>query len=58
MLLALYVRFQLFIKVWVAEWPSIGKMAAHSAYNMSSLYKYLIVDLFFPTSIFGVGVSL
>ena len=21
-------------QVWVTEWPPIGKMAAHSAYNM------------------------
>ena len=31
----------------VTEWPSIGKIAAHSAYDMFSLYKYLIVSLFF-----------
>ena len=24
----------------MAEWPPIGKMAAHSAYNMFSWYKY------------------
>ena len=27
----------------VTEWPPIGKIAAHSAYNMFSWYKYLIV---------------
>ena len=27
--------------------PPIGKIAAHSAYDMFSLYKYLIVSLFF-----------
>ena len=32
----------------MAEWPPIGKMAAHWAYNMFSLYKYLIVNLVFP----------
>ena len=26
------------------EWPPIGKIAAHSAYNMFSWYKYLIVN--------------
>ena len=29
------------------EWPPIGKIAAHSAYDMFSLYKYLIVSLVF-----------
>ena len=29
------------------EWPPIGKIAAHSAYEMFSWYKYLIVSLFF-----------
>ena len=28
-------------------WPSIGKIAAHSAYDMFSWYKYLIVNLVF-----------
>ena len=34
--------------------------AAHSAYDMFSIhmYKYLIVYLVFPTSVFGVGNSL
>ena len=31
----------------MAEWPPFGKMAAHSAYNMFSKYKYLIVNLDF-----------
>ena len=35
------------------------KIAAHSAYDMFSWYKYLIVDLvFFSTSVFGVGIFL
>ena len=43
--------------VKVTEWPPIGKIAAHSAYDMFSWYKYLIVSLvFFPTSVFGVGI--
>ena len=33
-----------------SEWPPIGKIAAHSAYDMFSWYKYLIVNLvFFPS---------
>ena len=33
--------------VKVTKWAPIGKMAAHSAYDMYSLYKYLIISLFF-----------
>ena len=33
--------------VKLTEWPPIGKIAAHSAYDMFSWYKYLIVSLFF-----------
>ena len=33
--------------VKVTEWPPIGKIAAHSAYEMFSWYKYLIVILVF-----------
>ena len=39
-----------------AEWPLIGKIAAHSAYYKFSWYKYLIFNLVFPTSVFGVGI--
>ena len=42
--------------VKVTEWPPIGKIAAHSAYEMFSWYKCLIVGLFFPASVFGVGI--
>ena len=35
---------------------SIGKIAAHSAYDMFSSYKYLIVNLVLPTSVFVVGI--
>ena len=45
-LLAPYVCFHIF-KVYVTEWPPIGKIAAPSAYDMFSWYKYLIVSLFF-----------
>ena len=54
MLLAPYVYFHILVKV--TEWPPIGKIAAHSAYEMFSWYKYLIVSLVFPTSVFGVGI--
>ena len=47
MLLAPYVCFHIFSKVKVTEWPPIGKIAAHSAYEMCSWYKYQIVGLFF-----------
>ena len=33
--------------VKVTEWPPIGKIAAHSGYEMFSWYKYLIVSLVF-----------
>ena len=42
--------------VKVTEWPPIGKIAAHSAYEMFSWYQYLIVGLVFPNSVFGVGI--
>ena len=45
--------FIFFVKV--TEWSPIGKIAAHSAYDMFSWYKYLIVNLVFPTSVFRVG---
>ena len=35
--------------------PPIGKIAAHSAYYMFS-YKYLIVNLDFPTTVSGKGI--
>ena len=31
----------------MTEWPPIGKIAAHSAYEMFLWYKYLIVSLVF-----------
>ena len=33
-------------------WPPIGKIAAYAAYDMFSLYKYLVVSLVFPISVF------
>ena len=49
--------FYIFNYVKVTERPPIGKIAAHSAYDMFLWYKYLIVGLVFPTSVFGVGIS-
>ena len=54
LLLVPYVYF--YILVDVTELPPIGKIAAHSAYDMFSLYKYLIANLVFPTSDFGVRI--
>ena len=39
-LLAPYACFHIFSHVSVTEWPPIGKIAAHSAYDMFSWYKY------------------
>ena len=33
------------------------EISAHSAYDMFSKYKYLIVNLVSPTSVFGVGIA-
>ena len=33
------------------------EIAAGWAYDMSSMYKYRIVNLVFPASVFGVGIS-
>ena len=33
------------------------EIAAHSAYDMFSKYKYLIVNLLFATPVFAVGIS-
>ena len=47
MLLAPYVCLHIFSKVQVTEWPPIGKIAAHSIYEVFSWYKCLIVSLGF-----------
>ena len=49
------IMYHIFL-VKVTEWPPIGEIAAHLAYDMFSWYKYLIVNLIFPTSVFGVGI--
>ena len=36
-----------FSLVKVTEWPPIGKIAAHSAYDMFHGFEYLIVSLVF-----------
>ena len=41
--------------VKVTEWPPIGKIATHSAYEMFSWYKYLIVGLVFLPPCFWSG---
>ena len=46
MLLSPYVCFHIFSYVKVTEWPPIGKIAAHSAYEVFSWYQYLIVSCF------------
>ena len=47
------VCFHIFSLVKVTEWPTIGKIAAHSAYDMFLWYKYLIVNLVFSHLGFG-----
>ena len=44
--------FTYFCYVLVTEWPPIGKIAAHSAYEW---YKYLIVNLVFSHLCFWSG---
>ena len=56
MLLAPYVCFHSFSKVKVTEWPPIGKIDAHSAYDMFHGISTLLLVWFFPTSVFGVGI--
>ena len=37
----------MYVFIFLVEWPPIGKIAAHSAYDMFSWYKYLTVNLVF-----------
>ena len=53
-LLAPYVCFHILVKV--TEWPPIGKIAAHSAYDMFHGISTCLLVWFFPTSVFGVGI--
>ena len=50
------LRYVFIFLVKVTEWRPIGKIAAHSAYEMFLWYKYLIVSLVFLISVFGVGI--
>ena len=52
MLFEPYVGFHSFCQVWVTKW--YWEIAAHSAYD--SVPNCQIS--FFPTSVFGVGISL
>ena len=57
MLLAPYVCFHIFNKVKLTEWPPIGKIAAHSAYDMFHGIGAWLLVWFFPTSVFRMGIS-
>ena len=52
MLFEPYVRFNIFILV-----AAYREIAAHSAYDIFSEYKCLIVYLVSPSSVFGVEIS-
>ena len=54
-LLAPCVCFRIFGWVGVAEWPPIGKIAAHSACDMFRGISTWLLVWFFPASVFGVG---
>ena len=42
-----HLMYVFIFSVKVTEWPPIGKIAVHLAYDMFSWYKYLIVNLVF-----------
>ena len=48
--------FHIFSSVKVTEWPPIGKIAAHSAYEMFHGISTCLLVWFFPTSVFGVEI--
>ena len=54
-LLAPCVCFHIFSYVSVTEWPPIGKIAVHSAYDMFSWCGCLIVSLVFSNLGFWSG---
>ena len=57
MLLAPYVSIIILVKFSrVTEWPPIGKIAAHSAYEMFHGISTVLLVWFFPASVFGVGI--
>ena len=41
----------------MAGWPPVGRVAAHSACDMFHSVGAWLLVWFFPTSVFGVGVS-
>ena len=45
----------MYVIIFLVEWPPVGKIAAHSSYNMFSRKKYLIVNLVFSHLIFWSG---
>ena len=55
-LFAPYVYFHIFSSVYVTSWPSIEKIAAHSAKDMFSWYECLIVNLVFSHLGFWRGI--
>ena len=55
MLLAPYVCYYIFSWVWVTEWLPFGKIAAHSAYDVFSLCRCLVVSLPFSHLCFWSG---
>ena len=57
MLFAPYVCFIFLLSLCnlvAANW----EIAAHSAYDMLSKYKYLVVNLVFPSSVFGISFTM
>ena len=52
----MYVNIILLVKFRQLSGHLLGKIADNSAYDMLSWYKYLTVNLVFPTSVFGVGI--
>ena len=55
---ALYMfSYSILSQVKVTNWPPIGKIAAYSAYDMFSRYKYLIVNLVFSHLGFWSGIE-
>ena len=57
MLLASYVCFHVFSWVKVTEWPPVGRVAARSACGVFRGVGAWLLVWFFPTSVFGVGIS-
>ena len=46
----------MYVILFLVKFGSTGKIAAHSAYDILSWCKYLIVNLVFFPSVFGVGI--